>query len=293
VFGRLALGPPCDLWHFVFQPNPRASLAARSLARARRRPTVHTVVSAPRPHLDPTRVLFADRTVVLSRATERRFREAGISGIVRIPPASRPLPVPDEPGRRHARVAWGLPIDAPLLVYPGDLERGEGARLAIEATAALPELHLALAYRAKTPATHRAERRLRALAAQLGVAPRVHWIGETDRIVALLGTADVVALPSRDLGAKVDLPIVLLEAMWLARPVIVARGSASEELAEEGGAWAIPCDREALVDALRALLDDSATRAEAGRRARATAEAQYDPVRMAARYEALYDELLR
>jgi phosphatidylinositol alpha-1,6-mannosyltransferase len=294
VLGRLARGRPGDLWHFFFQPHPRTSILARALVRARRRPTVHTVASAPRADHNLRLLFFADRTVVLSRATEARLRNAGIERVVRIPPASRPVEVPDAEQRRAARLALGLPTGAPLVVFPGDLERGEGARLSIEALDAPPlrQVHLAMAYRQKSPAVRRAESELRALAERRGVAKRVHWIGETERILSLLGAADVVALPSRDLGAKVDLPIALIEAMWQARPVIVARESPASELAEQGGAAAIACDRDALASVLAALLDDATARAEAGARARAAAEARYDPRGMASRYEALYDELL-
>src|SRR5690606_28764781 len=82
VLARVAVGR-ADVAHFFFQPNPRTSAVARALARARRRPTVHTVSSAPREGLDPRRVLFADRTVVLSQRTEQLLRGAGVPGVVR------------------------------------------------------------------------------------------------------------------------------------------------------------------------------------------------------------------
>lgn len=292
VLARLALGARADLWHFFFQPNPRTSSAARAIAAVRARGVIHTVSSAPRPDLDLKRVLFADRTVVLSRATEHRLLAAGVRGVVRIAPAIAPLPVPSEAERRVARDRFGLPRDAFVVVFPGDLERGEGAQLAIDALEELDgDVVLAMACRAKTAASREAESALRARAARIGVAKRVHWIGETDRILSLLGAADVVVLPSRDLGAKVDLPIVLIEAMWSARPVIVARGSVAEELADDGGAVAIDTDRDALVAALRAWRDD-AERARAGARARSAAFERHHPARVASRYEALYDEVL-
>jgi phosphatidylinositol alpha-1,6-mannosyltransferase len=288
VLARLALGGRADVWHFFFQPNPRTSPVARAIARARGPRVVHTVSSAPAPGISPREVLFADRTVVLSVRTEQRLLEAGVPGVVRVPPPVAPLAVPSEAERRAARRELALPLDAPLLVFPGDLERGEGARLAIDALEALPEAFLALAYRSKSSETAAAESALRARAARLGVARRIAWIGETPRIHALLGAADVVLLPSRDLGAKVDLPIVLVEAMWQARPVIVARGSAAEELGEDGAALVADPERDAVVAAVRGALGDR----ELGARARVAARERHDPIRVASRHEALYDELL-
>src|SRR5690606_20826458 len=160
---------------------------ARMIARARRRPTVHTVSSAPRDDLAPRRVLFADRTVVLSRRTEAALRDAGVLGVVRIAPALGPIAVPREGARGPARGRLGPPADAPLIVCPGDLERGEGAAVLIDALAELPGAVLALAYRAKSARTRDAERALRERAGTLGIAERTRWIGETPEIVSLLG----------------------------------------------------------------------------------------------------------
>ena len=98
----------------------------------------------------------------------------------------------------------------------------------------------------------------------------------------------MVALPSSDLWAKMDLPLVLLEAMWLARPVVVAEDSPARELADEGGAIAAPTDRDALADALRRAVEAPGL----GEAARGVAEARYAPDRMVEAYEAVYDALL-
>nr|MDQ3037991.1 glycosyltransferase [Myxococcota bacterium] len=212
--------------------------------------------------------------------------------VLRIPPAVAPLAVPSEAQRGAARALFDVPISAPLITFPGDLDRGEGAPLAIESLEALPDLVLAIACRPKTSRAKDAERALRARAETLGVGARVRWIGETPHVLALLGASDVVVLPSRDLGAKVDLPIVLLEAMWQARPIIVATRSAAEELADDDAAFAIEPERDAMIATLRALIDDPTARAAAGARARAAAIARHDPAVMARRYESVYDGLL-
>lgn len=293
VLARVARGGRGAVVHFFFQPNPRTSAAARAVLRMRPRPSVHTVSSAPRADLDPRRALFADRTVVLSRATESRMRDAGARGVVRVAPAVAPIPVPSDADRRRARARFALPADAPVICFPGDLERGEGAVAAIDALAALGgDAVLAIAWRAKSARTREAERSLRERAAARGVGGRVRWIGETAEVHSLLGASDVVALTSRDLGAKVDLPIVLIEAMWQARCVVVAKGSPAEELAEEGGALAVEPAPDALAAVLRRLIDDAGERARSGAAARAAAEAHHDPIAMARRYEAIYDELL-
>ena len=296
VLVRLLAGRREPLWHFFFAPNARTSAVARGAARLRRTATVQTVCSEPRTDADPLALLFADATVVLSRRTEQRLAGAGVPGgrLHRIPPAVPPLDVPSRAEQRRARVSFAVPEDVPLIVYPGDLELGGGARVAVDALAAMrrADARLVLACRRKTRAADDAERRLRERLHASGLDGRVGFAGETARIHALLGAADVVILPSASLWAKMDLPLVLLEAMSMERPVVVARGTAAEELAEGGAAVAVEPRSEPLAAELDRLLDDADTRSALGRAARAHVLGHHAPSEMARAYETLYDALL-
>lgn len=296
VLRRLLTGPGQELWHFFFAPNPRTSIAARLAARARRTRTLQTVCSAPHSSAALSTVLFADRIVVLSEHTRRRFVAGGIeaSRLRLIRPAVTALtPVPAERVAEMRR-RLGLSVGVPLVVYPGDLEFGRGAQLALQALADAPrtlDAQLVMACRAKTPRARERADALRAEAAALGIASRVSWFGETPFIHELLAVADLVTLPADTLYAKMDLPLVVMEAMALGRAVIVGRGTSAEELAEGGGALAVATEREAVSEATAGLLSDAARRAALGATARAFVLREYDARRMTEAYEVLYDEL--
>ncbi len=297
VLARLLAGRRHDLWHFFFAPNPRSSKACELAARVRGAPTVQTVCSAPAEGSDLNELLFADRTVVLSEHTEQRLLAAGVppESLRRIPPCSRPLSPLSPDARSEMRGALGIGDSTPMLAYPGDLEFSRGAARCLEALAALgdrSDVTLVMACRAKTAAARAAEAQLRELASRLGLGPRVRWVGETDRIHDLIGCADVVLLPSETLFAKMDLPMVLIEAMFLARPALVLAGTPAAELAEQGGARAVEHRADALTAAVVELLDGPDARTRLGLRAREVAIERYHPDAMAGAYEALYDELL-
>lgn len=295
VLLRLLAGARADAWHFFFAPNPKTSSVARLASRVRRARTVQTVCSVPGDGADLERVLFGERVVVLSRHTERRFLDAGVARerLVRIPPAVPPLDPPSDRDKARLRAALGIAPEAPLVLYPGDLEFGDAAKLVLDAHAALPAgVELALACRPKTPAARAKEAELRARSRELGTLERVRFVGETSEILTLVAAADVVALPSTVAYAKMDYPLVLLEAMALERPVVVAAGTPAAELAESGGARAVPANAEALGAELAHLLADASARRTLGAAARALARADFSRERMAAAYELLYDGLL-
>jgi len=298
VLLRLLTGSRHDIWHFFFAPNPRSSAAGRLAARARRVRTVQTVCSAPRAGVDLPRLLFADLTVVLSRYTEAIALRAGVppDTLRCIAPAVAPLEPPAESDLRRLRLQFGLAPESPLIVYPGDLEVSQAAERMLRAHVLLQREHgaqLALACRAKTPRAREHEQRLRALAHTLGIESSVRFIGETPQIHGLLAAAEVVALPAEDLYAKMDLPLVLIEAMLLGRAVVVAEGTPAAELCDGDAAVAVPADADAVAHAISGLLRDPQGRAQLGARARAAALARHHPAVVASAYEALYDELLR
>lgn len=297
VLMRLACGTKHDLWHFFFAPNTRSSSASRLVRRWRNVPAIHTISSAPDPTANLGQVLFADRHVVLSKHTEQRLLAGGIprEQVVRIPPGIEPGRVPEVAVAERHRESLGFAAARPILLYPGDLEFSAGAERCLRALAQLPktfDAHLVLACRAKTAEASEHERRLRALAKTLGVSHAVVWLGEVSNMHQLLSAVDLVILPSEHLYAKMDYPLVLLEAMALERPVIVAQGTAAAELAEHDGALAVEPDVDAIATMLGKLIDNVAARHALGKRGRKDVLERFNRTTMANSYEALYDTLL-
>ena len=284
------------LWHFFFAPNPKSCLAGRLASTLRRTRSVHTLSSAPKDAQAIVPQLFADVNVALSHHTEQRLLAAGLAPdrLVRIPPAIEPLHPPSAERLLHLRDELALPRDAFIVIYPGDLEFGEGGALTVEALRALgrTDVRLVMACRAKTPRAIGIENELKERVARQGLSHQVLFVGETRRIHDYLACSDVVCLPSADLYAKMDYPLVLLEAMSLARTVVVAQRSAAEELCEGSAALSVEVQADALAALLAELADRPERRAQVGLTASRAVREQYTYTAMATAYEALYDRLL-
>jgi phosphatidylinositol alpha-1,6-mannosyltransferase len=295
VLRHLLLGRSADLWHFFFAPNPKSSAAGRFAGAIRRVPSVHTVCSVPAENMAVRKLLFADATVVLSRFAYERFRREGVgeSALRVIPPSVPSLAEPTSAEREALRAKHDLPTGAPVWIYPGDLEFGGGAEIALQGFAAWgrPEAVLLMACRRKTPRADEALARLVTQAKRWGIESQVRWVGETRAIYELLALSDFVVMVNQAAYAKMDYPLVALESMCLARPVLVGAGSPSAELAEGGGAVVVETDGEALAAVIEGLSADEATCAEVGAKARALATTTFSPQEVAAAYELLYEEI--
>ncbi len=297
VLKRLVTGDAMDVWHFVFAPNPASSAAARVAIAARRAlgwrgRVVQTVASTPRSMRGVTALLFGDRVVALSEWMRGRLLAAGAQqdALRIIPPcaADPPRPSADDAARVRQRYALGT---RPVVLYPGDYEVSTGARTVARAIPYVrKEVESALfvfACRAKTP---RAEDARRALDAELvGHEDAVRHAGETDDLFTLLGTASVVAFPVDDLYGKVDVPLVVLEAMALGTPLVLVHDGPLEEV--KAARHTPPRDPPALAREIVALLQHEGRRRSLAADARREYEARFTPRVVAAQYDDLYDEL--
>ena len=129
-----------------------------------------------------------------------------------------------------------------------------------------------------------------ALAEQLGVAERVTFTGEISDALDLIRKSDLFVLPS---VSSEGLPITLVEAMALGRPVVTTRAAGIPEIAEDGVTARVvaPRDATALSSAIVSVLKDRHFAGRMAAQARAVARERFSADRMARRTEELYLEL--
>jgi glycosyltransferase involved in cell wall biosynthesis len=157
----------------------------------------------------------------------------------------------------------------------------------IEALSSVPGARLAIAGNDEEELTPRLERR----ATERNVRDRVHFLGPVDGAdkAALLARCALLAMPS----ASENFGNSLLEAMAAGRPVLAAPGvGLAPMIAEVGCGRVSEGDPASLATALREMLADSPALDEMGRRGRRAAAERYGWPGIAARMEAVYEEIV-
>jgi len=169
------------------------------------------------------------------------------------------------------RKPWGVPANARLIVSTGRLVGWKGLRVIVSA---LPRLEDDVHYLVVGAGTEAEP--LRALAAELGVAGRVHLAGRIEhaRLPEVLSQADVYVQPS--IGEE-SFGISVAEAMACGLPVLASNFSALPEVVGEGesGVLLPRGDVDAWTSALGSLLADPARRRRLGAAARARVEGMF------------------
>jgi glycosyltransferase involved in cell wall biosynthesis len=129
---------------------------------------------------------------------------------------------------------------------------------------------------------------LRRLAAELGIAERVHWLGLRHDVPAVLAGVDVLVLASRYEG----LPNVVIEAMAAGAAVVATDVGGCRELVtpEREGILVSPGRPDAIADAVGSLLGSEERRAAMVRAARVRVERDFSVDAMVRATCALYAE---
>ncbi len=291
LIAHLGLAPLPPILHWFFTPSASSAHLPSSIARLRRRATVWTLPSAPRIALTRAHLRGIDRLVVLSEETRAKVIAGGAPQdvVVAMRPWLAPPAAPSAEAIERVRTALGL--RARTTVFCGDLGPGRGHDVSLEAfaRAAGDDDVLVIAARPKGEHARAARAALVERTRALGLGARVRMADTVSDMPALLAAADVVLLPATNLDAKVDVPLVLLEALSLGRAVIVAEGAPPADLARRGAAIATPADPTSVGEALRALLSDRERRETLGAAGRAVIERDHAARVAAEQHRALYE----
>jgi glycosyltransferase involved in cell wall biosynthesis len=115
------------------------------------------------------------------------------------------------------RVSFGLPELVPMALFVGDIRSPrKNIQTLLQALRRIPHLHLAVAGDTRrSPAP--------GLAKTLNIADRVHFLGKTPRIAALMRSVDLFVFPSLYEAH----PLVVLEAMASGLPVVLSKNIGS------------------------------------------------------------------
>jgi glycosyltransferase involved in cell wall biosynthesis len=214
---------------------------------------------------------------------------------VHIPPG---IEIPVASHAAIERLAHQLQIEngRPCVVFSGDYEfsRAHGVILAAlpDVVRACPDVVVLFACRAKTEKAAEIESEVRRTIAAKGLERNVRFVGETTDFPSLLAMSQCVIFPVQSLLMKMDIPVTLLEALGLERPIVVSTfGPLIELLDEPVGVGVPPGDAAQLARAVVTLLQDPAKRNAMGRTGRLMVERRYSAAAMAKAYEQLYSSL--
>jgi glycosyltransferase involved in cell wall biosynthesis len=182
------------------------------------------------------------------------------------------------------RASLGIPAAAPMLLGLGRLHHDKGFDIALKALARVPGAHLAIAGSGPEEAA------LKALAAELGVADRAHFLGWRRDAGALLAACDIFLCSSRG----EPLGNMVLEAWSARRPVVaLAALGPTELIAPDETGIVTPLENDAaLAAALTRVLANPGFAHRLATAARERYERDFTQVSVLATWRRLFEQLI-
>lgn len=197
----------------------------------------------------------------------------------------------DASAAREVRRELGVGSDRPLVVHVGNVRPGKGHDILVDATAALlrhrPDVIVVSVGGEKYSGSLE---KLRIRAREAGLEGALRFLGPRRDALAFIAAADVYVNPSEVEG----LPVTILEAMALGRPVVATAVGGVPELLKDGenGIVVPPRCPDALADVIHEILESPGMQAHLGRAAAATVSAEYGLEPMVREFEAIYRRVL-
>lgn len=183
--------------------------------------------------------------------------------------------------RAEVRLSFGIPQDAPLVLFVGGRYRIKGLKFAIKALAEMETRAFLLVVGDDTVTP------FKRLAEQLGVSKRVIFAGGRSDLPRIYPAADALLLPT----LYETFALVCLEAMASGLPVLASPVGGIEDYLRDGeNGFHIDRDPTAIAATLERLLNDPALQARIREEGLATAR-DYAWGKIGQQYLSLFDEL--
>lgn len=279
--------------HIVHSHLPLSGILGRLIATGRHQVyTEHNVVDYYR---QPTRAINRatygrnDRVIAVSDAVAESISSY---------PGPRPIVIPNgvvvtrpaEEDIESARSGLGIDRSTPLIVHVGNIRPHKGHNNLIDAMAILIRERPDVKAVSIGGEKHDGDLdRIRNRARELGLSDHLRFLGRRDDALTFFAAADVVVNPSDVEG----LPVSLLEALALARPVVATAVGGVPTIVKdrETGVLVEPGNPAELAEGIELALDSSeaATWGESG--SRLVAE-RHGLATMVAEYESIYRDLV-
>lgn len=270
---------------------PSAGVLARLSTR---KPTVYTEHNLADSYRQPTRTM--------NRATYRLNRAViavsdAVAASTREYPGPSAVVIPNGVSTQlettnGIRVELGVAEKQPLIVHVGNVRPHKGHDNLIKAASVLRTSHPDA--RIVSIGADKREGdliRLRGHAAELGLSGYIDFLGRKPDATSYLAAADIVVNPSDVEG----LPVTILEALTLERPVVATRVGGVPSVIEHDvtGYLVPPSDPTALADGLSTALRDPARARRWARNGAELVRARFGIERMVDAYENVYRQVCR
>jgi len=281
-----------SIYHYFFAPNLKASFASAFIQKLKYQPSIQTVLSLPKSFKNPELLFFGSEIVTMSENAKERLNKLGFENVTRIYPGVDIEPVYiDEV--LFQKNKFGLSKDILTILYAGDYDASLYPFLELikELEADNKNYKFIFAIREKSDADKEKLFNLKKAIKNLGISRSfLKLYGELEDFKNLMLATDILVMTQTDLYAKMDIPLVILEAMARKKSVVVFNNPFYEEINKDTNLYMVNSFNE--LKSVLKILERLSVRTETGIKNLSVVKNYFTNEIMVKEYEKLYQKLL-
>lgn len=297
VFLAAIINDTASIIHFYFSPEVLSSRVIRFIKKFKKGVFLQTIPTPIKNTADPNKLIFGDEIVVQSRHTLAFLKNRGVKNVSCIYPGVDTNRFHPDVSSRELRRRLNIGAEQKVILYPGHYYLGCNRDI-VEAISRLTRRYSNLKFILACRITHSSEYRLKQTMLddleREKVMDRVIVLQTVENMPELLSASDIVLFPPRIMTRKSDIPLVLLEALSMEKPIVITDAPPLPEIMKDDVGETVPLgDPEALSKGVGRLLDDPELTKIKGRRGRELVRREFDIRASVSKYHNLYHAILR
>lgn len=285
-----------NILHYFFTPNPLTSYIGKFVTKLKSKDSIQTLTSFPIKTNNLKNLLFANKIITLSKDSENKLKSIGVNNSKTIYPGIEiPIELNTDNLEQVRKNFKATNDDKKVITYPGDYHYSDNKELLKKIITNMKsfsfDCKLILACRIKTELDKTVERELKSLALNLNAD--VCFLNNIPYIKELLFISDLVIFPINSLYAKMDIPLVLLEALYLETPILISDfAPLNEIIIENCGLKFKMNDSEDFIRKIELFFNDKSLREELINNTKLNVSENFSSQQMAEKYFKIYKEYL-
>jgi len=283
-----------SIYHYFFSPNIKTSFATGFIQKLKYQPSIQTILSLPKTFNNPERLFFGDEIVSMSNTAKLKLNKLGYDNVTTIYPGVKSEKVHRDEVL-YQKHKFGIDAEKMTIMYAGDYNDSLYPFLDLIKdleTTKSKKYKFIFAIREKSQKDKIFLLNLKNKIKSLGISREfLKLYGEVKDFKKLLLATDILIMTQTDLYAKMDIPLVILEAMNYKKTVILFDNPFFREINKEENIFIVKDFNE-----LKIALEKSekiSVRTNTGLKNLSVIKKYFTNEIMVENYEKLYQKLLR
>ncbi|MFQ5729893.1 MAG: glycosyltransferase family 4 protein, partial [Waddliaceae bacterium] len=283
------------IFHFYFSTEILTSAIIRLVKKFKKGIFLQTIPTPLKDAKTQSKYIFGDFIVTQSLHTLNHLKNEGFDNVFHIYPGVDTCKFKPTTPSQELQRDFKIDVGQRVILYPGGYYL-EGDKEMTETVLMLSKeyknLKFIFACRIGFPSDLKVKKEMQVAFARANLLERVIFLDSFDNMLGLLSLSDIVVFPVRKMFYKSEIPMVLLEALAMEKPIIVSDiPPLNEIMKDDVGELIPPGEAEYLTKALRRLLDDPQSREAKGKNGRNMILKEFDIRHSAEKYQNLYHML--